>query len=87
MKHRRSNVVAFVFNNSLLLLIGTAAAVLWANLDLATYEAFADPLHFSRRFKRTYGVSPRGYRQHGEPAPSSTEPRLPALTLRLSRPD
>ena len=46
MKRRRSNVVGFVFDNSLLLLIGTAAAVLWANLDLATYEAFADPLHF-----------------------------------------
>lgn len=45
MKHRRSSVVAFVFDDSLLLLIGTAAAVLWANLDLATYEAFADPLH------------------------------------------
>jgi NhaA family Na+:H+ antiporter len=46
MKHRRSSIVALVFDNSLLLLIGTAAAVLWANLDLATYEAFADPLHF-----------------------------------------
>ena len=46
MKHRRSSVVALVFDNSLLLLIGTAAAVVWANLDLATYEAFADPLHF-----------------------------------------
>jgi NhaA family Na+:H+ antiporter len=46
MKRRRSNVVGFVFDNSLLLLIGTVAAVLWANLDLATYEAFADPLHF-----------------------------------------
>lgn len=46
MKRRRSSVVGFVFDNSLLLLIGTAAAVLWANLDLSTYEAFADPLHF-----------------------------------------
>ena len=45
MKHRQANVVAFVLDNSLLLLLGTAAAVLWANLDLATYEAFADPLH------------------------------------------
>jgi NhaA family Na+:H+ antiporter len=29
-----------------LLLAGTAAAVLWANVDLATYNAVAQPLHF-----------------------------------------
>ena len=46
MTHRRSNVVVFVLDNSLLLLLGTAAAVLWANLDLTTYESVADPLHF-----------------------------------------
>ena len=45
MTHRRSNVVVFVLDNSLLLLLGTAAAALWANLDLTTYEAVADPLH------------------------------------------
>jgi Na+:H+ antiporter, NhaA family len=46
MKHRQSSVLAFVLHNSLLLLVGTAAAVLWANLDLPTYEVFAEPLHF-----------------------------------------
>jgi NhaA family Na+:H+ antiporter len=43
---RRSNVIAFVLDYSLLLLLGTVAAVLWANLDFATYEAVSDPLHF-----------------------------------------
>jgi NhaA family Na+:H+ antiporter len=43
---RRSKVVAFVLDHSLLLLLGTAAAVLWANLQFATYEAVTDPLHF-----------------------------------------
>jgi NhaA family Na+:H+ antiporter len=46
MTPRRSNVVVFVLDNSLLLLLATAAAVLWANLDLTTYGAVADPLHF-----------------------------------------
>jgi NhaA family Na+:H+ antiporter len=44
--HRRSNVAAFVLDHSLLLLLGTAAAVLWANLDFATYETVTDRLHF-----------------------------------------
>jgi NhaA family Na+:H+ antiporter len=46
MTERRSNLTAFIRNHSLLLLLGTAAAVLWANLDFATYEAVTDPLHF-----------------------------------------
>jgi Na+:H+ antiporter, NhaA family len=41
-----SKTAAFILNNSLLLLAGTAAAVLWANLDLATYDALAHPLRF-----------------------------------------
>jgi NhaA family Na+:H+ antiporter len=40
-------VAKFVFDNSLLLLVGTAAAVVWANLDLASYEHVAHPLHFA----------------------------------------
>ena len=47
MTHTRSTVAKFVFDNSLLLLVGTAAAVVWANLDLAGYEHVAHPLHFA----------------------------------------
>ena len=43
---RSSNLARFIFDNSLLLLAGTVAAVLWANLDLAGYEHIAHPLHF-----------------------------------------
>jgi NhaA family Na+:H+ antiporter len=46
MTHSRSKVASFIFGNSLLLLVGTAAAVIWANLDLASYEHVAHPLHF-----------------------------------------
>lgn len=44
--HVRSKPVAFILDNSLLLLAGAAAAALWANLDLTTYNAVARPLHF-----------------------------------------
>ena len=47
MTHTRSTVAKFIFDNSLLLLVGTAAAVVWANLDLASYERVAHPLHFA----------------------------------------
>jgi hypothetical protein len=43
MTHVRPKALAFVFDNSLLLLAGTAAAVLWANLDLGSYDAVAPP--------------------------------------------
>jgi NhaA family Na+:H+ antiporter len=46
MTHARSKAIAFVLDNSLLLLAGTAAAVLWANLDLGSYDAVAHSLHF-----------------------------------------
>lgn len=46
MTHTRSPVVTFIFDNSLLLLAGTAAAVIWANLDLPSYDDVAHPLHF-----------------------------------------
>jgi NhaA family Na+:H+ antiporter len=46
MKHVRSKRIAFVLDNSLLLLVGTAAAVVWANLDFDSYDAIAHPLHF-----------------------------------------
>ena len=47
MTHTPSTVAKFIFDNSLLLLVGTAAAVIWANLDLASYERVAHPLRFA----------------------------------------
>src|ERR671923_1468281 len=46
MTHSRSNVVRFILDNSLLLLAGTAAAVVWANVDWDSYDVVAHPLHF-----------------------------------------
>jgi NhaA family Na+:H+ antiporter len=42
----RSKVGQFILDNSLLLLAGTAAAVVWANVDWRSYDAVAHPLHF-----------------------------------------
>lgn len=36
----------FIFDNSLLLLAGTLAALVWANVSLASYDHIAHPLHF-----------------------------------------
>ena len=47
MIHTRSKAARFILDNSLLLLFGTAAAVVWANVDLASYEHLAHPLHFA----------------------------------------
>jgi Na+:H+ antiporter, NhaA family len=44
--HPRSTIARFVLDNSLLLLAGTVAAVIWANVNSSTYDAVADPLHF-----------------------------------------
>ena len=46
MSHARWRAARFIFDNSLLLLAGTAAAVLWANVDGVSYDAVAHPLHF-----------------------------------------
>ncbi len=46
MAHTRSKLSSFVFDNSLLLLTGTIGAVTWANLDVASYDRLAHPLHF-----------------------------------------
>jgi Na+:H+ antiporter, NhaA family len=46
MTHTRFKVVRFILDNSLLLLAGTAAAVVWANVDGDSYDAVAHPLHF-----------------------------------------
>src|SRR5919108_2831178 len=47
MTHPRPNAVRFILDNSLLLLAGTAAAVVWANVDWESYDAVAHPLHFA----------------------------------------
>ena len=39
-------LVQAILDNSLLLVFGTLVAVVWANLDLTSYEQVAHPLHF-----------------------------------------
>src|ERR687896_320441 len=46
MTHTRSKLASLIFGNSLLLLVGAAAAVIWANIDLSTYDRVVHPLHF-----------------------------------------
>jgi Na+:H+ antiporter, NhaA family len=46
MTHSRPTVVRFILDNSLLLLAGTAVAVIWANVAPDSYETVAHPLHF-----------------------------------------
>jgi Na+:H+ antiporter, NhaA family len=46
MGHTRSKFSSFIFDNSLLLLAGTIAAVAWANVDLASYDRVTHPLRF-----------------------------------------
>src|SRR5712675_1923267 len=41
-----SKLTSVILDNSLLLLVGTVAAVVWANLDLTSYQHVAQPLHF-----------------------------------------
>lgn len=41
-----ARTVGFVLNNSILLLVGTTAAVVWANLDNSSYDRVAHALHF-----------------------------------------
>src|SRR5918992_1865490 len=41
-----SKIGSFIFDNSLLLLAGTAAAVVWANVEFRSYDRLAHPLHF-----------------------------------------
>ena len=41
----RFNLIRFVLDNSLLLVIGTIAAVVWANVDVASYDRVAHWLH------------------------------------------
>ncbi len=47
MNTTRSGFARFVLDNSLLLLAGTGAAVVWANIDFASYDRITHPLHFA----------------------------------------
>jgi NhaA family Na+:H+ antiporter len=42
----RTGLAGFILDNSLLLLAGTVLAVVWANVDLASYDRIAHALHF-----------------------------------------
>jgi NhaA family Na+:H+ antiporter len=42
----QSKIVNVILDNSLLLLAGTIAAVVWSNLDAPSYDRVAHPLHF-----------------------------------------
>lgn len=44
--HSGSGLVRFTLDNSLPLVFGTVAALLWANLAAQSYDAFTHPLHF-----------------------------------------
>jgi Na+:H+ antiporter, NhaA family len=46
MKTTPSGLARVVLDHSVLLLAGTALAVLWANVDLGSYDRIAHPLHF-----------------------------------------
>lgn len=46
MSHARSRVASLLFDHSLLLIAGTLAALIWANLDFTSYSHVAHPLHF-----------------------------------------
>jgi len=43
----RSGVIHFILDNSLLLIGGSIIALVWANLNLESYEHFAHQLHFA----------------------------------------
>ena len=45
--HSRPGLWAFIIDNSLLLVAGTVTALLWANLEHASYERFAHAIHFA----------------------------------------
>jgi Na+:H+ antiporter, NhaA family len=46
MRPSRSKLASVIFDNSLLLLAGTVVAVVWANVDLSSYDRVAHALHF-----------------------------------------
>ena len=44
-RSRATDVLAFIFDNSLLLLIGAGAALVWANTAPSSYEQVAHAAH------------------------------------------
>jgi len=66
------------------------ALLLRSNLsitDVARSIGFADPLHFSRRFRAVYGLSPRAYRSAGGGGPAPDQPAIHALARRVATTD
>ncbi|MCZ8518217.1 MULTISPECIES: response regulator transcription factor [Paenibacillus] len=53
--------------------LGKAAQLLgetdWKNGRIAEATGYADESHFSKAFKKHFGVAPKGYRASGQPAP------------------
>lgn len=47
MRDRLSASITFLLENSIFLMVGTLAGLIWANLDWATYEAVTHPIHFT----------------------------------------
>jgi AraC family transcriptional regulator len=71
-----------------LIRLGRAATLLErSNLtvtEVASSVGFRDPLHFSKRFRRAYGVSPRTYRAGSRKADPLDSRGLRALSRRLA---
>src|SRR5512134_2782360 len=44
---RTTAILAFAFDNSLLLIAGAVAALVWANVDPGRYTSFAHVVHFA----------------------------------------
>jgi AraC family transcriptional regulator len=67
-------------------LVRAATLLARSNLSVTQVGAacgFADPLHFSRRFRAVHGRSPRAYRSAGGPDDTSTPPGIRRLARRL----
>ena len=46
MRHKIQGYITFLVDNSLLLIIGTVAGLIWANVHLASYEKLTHQIHF-----------------------------------------
>ncbi len=47
MRDRLSASITFLLENSIFLMVGTIAGLVWANLDWASYESVTHPIHFA----------------------------------------
>ena len=47
MRDRLSASITFLLENSIFLMVGTVAGLVWANLDWASYESVIHPIHFA----------------------------------------